>query len=1015
MHDIRRASSRPTRTGLWLGISALICAGLVAGAVSPASAGEAGERRPAVELGAFALGDGLEAALGERDGSLRFAASAGGVGLTWDSRAIGIDRSGFGHGWSVGLGSIDTDGGVRVFPASGGAYEADSSQPTGLHGYPRDDVRFVVADPDSVLDARGDAPAVGYAYELHELGGRRTLFSEAGDPVAAIDGDGRRHDWRWLDGDVRRLSMVIDPDGVSTTLDWADPTRVVVRPGANVTAAREGSGVGGEWHVRLARGAVSEIVDPVGATTTVAYDDGARVERIWSDTGAATAVSWHASPDDVARVETIRALDRAGAELSGRRWAAVGGPAAVSGWPAVADAVDAEHATELSDGKTTVVSTYGDSGAMTRRATRVTTGSGDLTVHEQRFSFEVGRAPAGRPTEVELTYRDAVGAERTARETYDYDEFGRVVRSTERQGDTADAPAIRSTAYELAASGDVLSETVVEDPTGAKPSTTTRRFGYTVVGALETITTTDLDGAEHVQRQVHDAAGNVVEDADGTVYTWDAANRQLSETRPDGTTIDTGYWADGSRQHRSTAVRSTTFYWDGDTLAAERHTERSGLPAEAPALAAAPALAEGGSGGTVSYLLGLTRHARTTTGDAGETSTTYYGTDRHGNVTDLTDEHGELAAEYTYSDYGDRTVVRPEAATDLERNPFGFAMEYTHDDGSQFLHVRTYDPGRMHFRSRDREELHNVYGFANANPIMLVDPSGRDAIMDWLPVALGAYGAAAALSGVMALITATGAVGPVALIGAAFGIVDALYTAADAVLVKSGVDLMSNDIRIGIGAGFAAVGTLFAAGGLIKLALKPWHRFETMVTGNLEKRLDKFWPPDGETALQTLQYRLYGRVPGQRGGHDLAIRQLRSKYVGELDDESLGLVANQSSEHQTRFALALQLKDAMRFNKHALDHTRMLRKKLQEGLEAEGSSDEWITSLGLEINGLIDQASSSLEEAIKRLRTAKQSPLLAPSPAQAASEFGASATGDFDRVIDDMTATLGAITSLKRF
>ncbi|WP_308796963.1 hypothetical protein [Agromyces silvae] len=118
---------RTRATGWRVLTGAILCVGLTGGLVSPvwaaAEPGEAGR----VELGSFALGDGLDATIGELDGSFGFSLTAGGLHLAWDSRASGADAAHLGRGWSFGLGSIRVTGGVWVYPASGGAFQMDAS------------------------------------------------------------------------------------------------------------------------------------------------------------------------------------------------------------------------------------------------------------------------------------------------------------------------------------------------------------------------------------------------------------------------------------------------------------------------------------------------------------------------------------------------------------------------------------------------------------------------------------------------------------------------------------------------------------------------------------------------------------------------------------------------------------------------------------------------------------------------------------------------------------------------
>ena len=103
-----------------------------------------------------------------------------------------------------------------------------------------------------------------------------------------------------------------------------------------------------------------------------------------------------------------------------------------------------------------------------------------------------------------------------------------------------------------------------------------------------------------------------------------------------------------------------------------------------------------------------------------------------------------MTTRYAYGDYGQVTVRGiAETETDpLRRNPFQYSGAYTHADGTQWLRVRTYDPVSMRFTTMDEEDLLNVYAYADLNPVMMVDPSGRapqsDSALDILLLAAAA-------------------------------------------------------------------------------------------------------------------------------------------------------------------------------------------------------------------------------------------------------------------------------------
>ncbi|MDR5699720.1 RHS repeat domain-containing protein [Agromyces aerolatus] len=765
------------------GVVGVLSVVLVVGVVSPVWAGESsgpgGPGGPSVvELGSFGVGDGLEGVVNEGDGSFGVSVPVAGLGLGWDSR-VGVDRYGLGVGWGFGFAVVDVAGGVWVRPSSGGVFQAAESVSSGLLGYTGSDVVFRQT-PGGVLSGRVDGVvgAQPIAFELHELGGVVTYFNAAGDPVARVSAGGDRSDWTWAAGGGHRLVSVVGVDGVVTGLDWSDPGQMVVRPGVNVSAGGGGAGV---WRVVLVEGWVGEVVDPVGGRSLVGVDRSGRVDRVVSGSGATTTVVWRSDADGVSRVDRVGVADRDGTELSARSWRQVDG-VLPSGWPAVDPAAvngttGGSRSVEVSDGKTRVVSEFDQWGRVSGKRVVVSSGAGERVVQEQELTYPesdpVGVGDASRkPVAAEVRFLDGAGGVRAGTESYTYDEAGRMVSAEDAAG------RVVTTSYAQA------NEVTVTGPDGVSVT------------------------------EVRDVLGRVVAAADGTRYEWDAMNRQTGQILTDGTRINTAYWADGTRKSRVTAAGSTTFYWDDTTLLNDAHASVDETVAD----------------GVASYLVGASRHARITHPDTDSAAgTRYYSTDRHGNVTGLTDETGNQVGSYTYSDYG---VVAmgdelagamrqvPGAVGQLEHNPFQYALEYTHADGTQFLRERTYDPAQLGFTSKDVESLHDLYGYTNANPIMLVDPSGRASQMDALTLALNIVGIVGGVLG--AIWTAGAATFGMAVLGIAartFSLADAVFTAAETYAIHTDTKFMPDEAALGLGVGLAVAGLgLGVAAGIGKLS-----------------------------------------------------------------------------------------------------------------------------------------------------------------------------------------------------
>jgi RHS repeat-associated protein len=391
---------------------------------------------------------------------------------------------------------------------------------------------------------------------------------------------------------------------------------------------------------------------------------------------------------------------------------------------------------------------------------------------------------------------DGDGTAVTTSTEYEYDAMHRLTGSIVREGQSPDSKLRTATRYELSIAGDVTAETVQTDPGTVDAATAVRRFDYDARGELSSLRT-EVGGAAVTADQRYDPAGNLIRSADGSSSGYDAANRTVSTTTSNGSTTTTAYWPDGTRRSQRSGGVTTSFYWDGDTLLNERET---GAEAEAAS--------------TASYLIGASRLARSVdVSSRSEAVTEYYGTDRHGNVTELTDRTGAVNSTYDYSDYGvtsirDRRGLPREG---LDRNPIQYAGEYTDRVGTQFLMTRMYDSCTMRFTSMDRAPLENRFAFADLNPIMHVDPTGQASALDivnWVvagtALVLGVASAigtfwALAVSNTLGALSVTAAVADSVALGfATAGVVD---TYEDFMDDETADFVALGDIVLGVGIG----------------------------------------------------------------------------------------------------------------------------------------------------------------------------------------------------------------------
>jgi RHS repeat-associated protein len=419
-------------------LGALLCAGLVAGAVAPVAAAERSDATATV-VGGFGIGDGLEAVIGEADGSVRFGLTLGAFAITWDSRRLGADRLGFGPGWASALSYVDLDGGAQVVAPSGRVHPINQAFDSGLDGYVTGDVAFR-ATAGELVDRDGGG-SVAYSYVLHELGGTTTYFDAQGDPVEQTTATGNRTSWRWDERHPHRLIRSVDPDGVVTELAW--PARrtgeIVVTTGANLGEHARA------WRVRVGADGLT-VRDPASGRSQIVQDESGRVTRITGPSGAETDVAWTSSDDGIARVAEVRTTGP-GIEPSVRTWSATDGGAGVTGWPATdvtTGALPGAYRTVLADGATRVSSTYSPHGLLTERRVEVSSATGTRLVEARSYGYPAtaGRTAAdlpaqyNRPTTAEVTHHDAAGGRRTTSESYRFDEFGRLVERIAADGAT---------------------------------------------------------------------------------------------------------------------------------------------------------------------------------------------------------------------------------------------------------------------------------------------------------------------------------------------------------------------------------------------------------------------------------------------------------------------------------------------------------------------------------------------------------------------------------------------------
>ena len=125
-----------------------------------------------------------------------------------------------------------------------------------------------------------------------------------------------------------------------------------------------------------------------------------------------------------------------------------------------------------------------------------------------------------------------------------------------------------------------------------------------------------------------------------------------------------------------------------------------------------------GAGG-VGGLLSMTEES--------SSETFYYAYDANGNVTQLIDEQGAIAAHYEYSPFGQLTTATGPMA---DENPFRFSTKYQDEaTGLLYYGFRYYDAETGRWLNRDpigKDGGVNVSGFLQNQPLAMVDILGKN-------------------------------------------------------------------------------------------------------------------------------------------------------------------------------------------------------------------------------------------------------------------------------------------------
>ena len=321
---------------------------------------------------------------------------------------------------------------------------------------------------------------------------------------------------------------------------------------------------------------------------------------------------------------------------------------------------------------------------------------------------------------------------------YTYDTLNRLTAVMHRKGDST---LISSYSYTLDANGNRVQVT--------EGSGWTVDYVYDALNRLVREDISDPVSGNQTINYSYDPAGNRISKTDTggtTIYDYDANDRLISAG-----TVNYTYDGNGNQTAKISGVITETYTHNYDNRLAGANTAAGNMAytydadglrvgsivngTEANILLDtnrpfAQVIEErNGTGALVAnYTYGGNRISQDRSGDVH-----YYLTDALGSARTLVDASENTVASYTYDGFGNMLNE-----TGTVANPFRFAGEQL-DAGLEqyYLRARYYNPRTGRFTSQDPRfgdtynpiSLHR-YQYANANPVMYVDPSGEITLMD---------------------------------------------------------------------------------------------------------------------------------------------------------------------------------------------------------------------------------------------------------------------------------------------
>ncbi|OOR07366.1 wall-associated protein [Bacillus cereus] len=218
----------------------------------------------------------------------------------------------------------------------------------------------------------------------------------------------------------------------------------------------------------------------------------------------------------------------------------------------------------------------------------------------------------------------------------------------------------------------------------------------------------------------YDANGNRTSDSKYT-YTWNEADQLVAVTKKGESQPFATYKYDDDNRRIEKNVNGvvTRYFYDGDSINPLYETD--------------------GSGNVLRQYVYSIDGARLAMKAQGQTLFYHYGP--RGDVVEMTDQNGQVVANYEYDAWGN--VLKSDTKGIAAENPFGYAgYMYDKEIGMYYLIARYYNPDHGVFISADPDPgdeddpvTQNGYTYADNNPAMLTDPDGHFAQF-LIPVAI---------------------------------------------------------------------------------------------------------------------------------------------------------------------------------------------------------------------------------------------------------------------------------------